>query len=129
MKEKYFYQEIYKSKRIGIKRLVYYKEGSKLECCRMHILSRQQFQKQNRYLKTETLLRRCSMFGQLTSTLGAKASALETKLTLYIIGGIIVLVIISLLLDGIRKYRSTVSGKKMKRKIGPLNVIMIFLWS
>lgn len=40
------YQEIYKSKRIGIKRLVYYKEGSKLECCRMHTLSRQQFQKQ-----------------------------------------------------------------------------------
>ena len=40
------------------------------------------------------------MFGSLTE----KASSLETKLALYIVAGVIVLVIVNLLLDGIRKY-------------------------
>ena len=44
------------------------------------------------------------MFGSLGATLGAKASALESKLMLYIIVGVVALVIISLLLDGIRKF-------------------------
>ena len=39
------------------------------------------------------------MFGSLTE----KASSLETKLALYIVAGVIVLVIVNLLLDGIRK--------------------------
>ena len=40
------------------------------------------------------------MFGSLTE----KASSLETKLALYIVAGVIALVIVNLLLDGIRKY-------------------------
>ena len=43
------------------------------------------------------------MFGSF-GTLGAKAGALESKLMLYIIIGVIVLVIINLLLDGVRRY-------------------------
>ena len=44
------------------------------------------------------------MFGSLGATLGAKTSALESKLMLYIIVGVVALVIINLLLDGIRKF-------------------------
>ena len=44
------------------------------------------------------------MFGSLGNAAAAKAGALETKLALYIVGGIIALVIVNLLLDGIRKY-------------------------
>ena len=40
------------------------------------------------------------MFGSLTE----KASSLETKLALYIVAGVIVLVIVNLLLDGVRRY-------------------------
>ena len=40
------------------------------------------------------------MLGSLTD----KASSLETKLALYIVAGVIALVIVNLLLDGIRKY-------------------------
>ncbi len=40
------------------------------------------------------------MFGSITE----KASSLETKLALYIIAGVIALVIVNLLLDGVRKY-------------------------
>ena len=40
------------------------------------------------------------MFGSITE----KASSLETKLALYIIAGVIALVIVNLLLDGIRRY-------------------------
>ena len=40
------------------------------------------------------------MLGSLTE----KASSLETKLALYIVAGVIALVIVNLLLDGIRKY-------------------------
>ena len=44
------------------------------------------------------------MFGSLGNAVAAKAGALETKLALYIVGGIIALVIVNLLLDGIRRY-------------------------
>ncbi len=44
------------------------------------------------------------MFGSLTSTVAAKAGALETKLILYIVLGIVAIVILNLLLDGVRKY-------------------------
>lgn len=40
------------------------------------------------------------MFGSLAATAGS----FETKLALYIVGGVIALVIINLLLDGIRRY-------------------------
>ena len=43
------------------------------------------------------------MLGSLVSTL-ARAEGFKGKLILYIVAGIVVLVIISLLLDGIRKY-------------------------
>lgn len=44
------------------------------------------------------------MFGSLTSTVASKAGALETKLILYIVLGIVAIVILNLLLDGVRKY-------------------------
>ena len=44
------------------------------------------------------------MFGSFGNAVAAKAGALETKLALYIVGGIIALVIVNLLLNGIRKY-------------------------
>ena len=40
----------------------------------------------------------------MIETLGAKASAFESKLMLYIILGVVALVIVNLLLDGVRKY-------------------------
>ena len=40
------------------------------------------------------------MFGSLTE----KASSFEAKLALYIVAGVVALVIVNLLLDGIRKY-------------------------
>ena len=43
------------------------------------------------------------MFGDLVSSIGDKADALRTKLILYIIVGIIVIVIVSVLLEGVRK--------------------------
>ena len=44
------------------------------------------------------------MFGSLANSVAAKANALETKLMLYIVAGIIVLVIVSILLEGVRRY-------------------------
>ena len=42
------------------------------------------------------------MFGSLANSVAAKANALETKLMLYIVAGIVVLVIVNILLEGIR---------------------------
>ncbi len=44
------------------------------------------------------------MFGSLISSLTDTKNSLEFKLTLFVIGAIVVLVIVNLLLDGIRKY-------------------------
>ena len=44
------------------------------------------------------------MFGSLANSVAAKANALETKLMLYIVAGIVVLVIVNILLEGIRRY-------------------------
>ena len=44
------------------------------------------------------------MFGSLANSVAAKANALETKLMLYIVAGIIVLVIVNILLEGVRRY-------------------------
>ncbi|MBQ6439923.1 MAG: hypothetical protein IJJ06_07245 [Mogibacterium sp.] len=44
------------------------------------------------------------MFGSLISTMSGKAGSFESKLMLYIIGGVLALVIINLLLDGVRKF-------------------------
>ena len=44
------------------------------------------------------------MFGSLANSMAAKANALETKLMLYIVAGIVVLVIVNILLEGIRRY-------------------------
>ena len=40
----------------------------------------------------------------MIESLSAKAGSFETKLALYIVAGVIVLVIVNLLLDGIRRY-------------------------
>ena len=44
------------------------------------------------------------MFGSLLATIGEKKDALEFKVTLYIIIGIVAIVVIRVLIDGIRKY-------------------------
>ena len=47
---------------------------------------------------------RCEMFGSFMTSLAGRADALETKITLYIVLGIVAIVIVSNLLDAVRSY-------------------------